>query len=145
MKANKGEFSKYHAYAFDGVWVIAKVVEHILKQQADKSTDGLALHEDLFRGDRISLALNGTNFRGVTVSTCTIRCQLLRYLIHFQIHLQIHICMYKGFFIASTLQCIILFYSYNCNGKGPYRYPSEKKKKSGFKRLFIRQYDYFRM
>ena len=66
MKANKGEFSKYHAYAFDGVWVIAKVVEHILKQQSNRPEGGV-LQEGLFRGDRISLALNGTNFKGVTV------------------------------------------------------------------------------
>lgn len=67
MKANKGEYSKYHAYAFDGVWVIAKVVEHILKQHTNASKSRL-LYESLFRGDYISAALNDTNFRGVTVS-----------------------------------------------------------------------------
>ena len=66
MNNNNGQFSKYHAYAFDGVWVIAKVVDHILKQHRNISSDGL-LFEGMFRGDEISAALNDTNFRGVTV------------------------------------------------------------------------------
>ena len=70
MKANKGQFSKYHAYAFDGVWVIAKVIDHILKQHRNSSSNKHLLHEGLFRGDQISTALNDTNFRGVTVFTC---------------------------------------------------------------------------
>ena len=63
---NKGQFSKYHAYAFDGVWVIASVVDRILKQHQNSSSNKL-LYEGMFRGDRISAALNDTNFRGVTV------------------------------------------------------------------------------
>ena len=32
------------------------------------------------------------------------------------------------FFFLKPQPFNVLFYSYNCNGKGPYRYPSEKKR-----------------
>jgi len=60
------EPNKYHGYAFDGVWVIAKAVDQILRKWNPQGVSG-ALDRDLFRGDRISAALNDTDFRGVTV------------------------------------------------------------------------------
>ncbi len=67
---NEGHFSKYHAYAFDGVWVIAKAVDSTLGRLADAEVGDNVKHANgtVFRGDRISEALNDTNFRGVTVS-----------------------------------------------------------------------------
>lgn len=68
---NNGHFSKYHAYAFDGVWVIAKAVHAILNNETATKTDVPShngVNQNLFRGDLMSVALNETNFRGVTVS-----------------------------------------------------------------------------
>jgi gamma-aminobutyric acid type B receptor len=66
---NKGQYSKFNGYAFDGVWVIAKAVDKIIKKAQGKG-NASSVHIDgaMFRGDKISAALNDTNFRGVTVS-----------------------------------------------------------------------------
>ena len=58
------EFSVYHGYAFDGIWVIAKALDTILK----KENYPVQLEDRLFRGEAIALALNETDFVGVTVS-----------------------------------------------------------------------------
>ena len=58
--------SKYHGYAFDGVWVIAKAVDQILRKWNPQGVSG-AVDRHVFRGDRISAALNDTDLRGVTV------------------------------------------------------------------------------
>ncbi|XP_052799052.1 gamma-aminobutyric acid type B receptor subunit 2-like [Mya arenaria] len=59
-------YSKYHGYAFDGVWVIAKAVDAIFRKWGGDGPSGHHLSRDLFRGNRIPSALNDTNFRGVT-------------------------------------------------------------------------------
>lgn len=66
-ETNKGHYSKYNGYAFDGVWVIAKAVDNIIKKAKGKDSS-IDINGELFRGDRISAALNDTNFKGVTVS-----------------------------------------------------------------------------
>ncbi|XP_033752065.1 LOW QUALITY PROTEIN: gamma-aminobutyric acid type B receptor subunit 2-like [Pecten maximus] len=55
------EFSKYHGYAFDGIWVIAKAMDQILRH-----TDPTSIKEETFRGPPVASALNETNFMGVT-------------------------------------------------------------------------------
>ncbi|XP_053385078.1 gamma-aminobutyric acid type B receptor subunit 2-like isoform X2 [Mercenaria mercenaria] len=66
-ETNKGQYSKYNGYAFDGVWVIAKAVDKIIKKaQAKQNNTDIRIDGDMFRGDKISAALNDTNFRGVT-------------------------------------------------------------------------------
>ncbi|WAR01606.1 GABR2-like protein [Mya arenaria] len=57
-------YSKYHGYAFDGVWVIAKAVDAIFRKWGGDGPSGHHLSRDLFRGNRIPSALNDTNFRG---------------------------------------------------------------------------------
>lgn len=54
-------YSKFHGYAYDGIWVIAMAIDTIIKQNGG--------HYNLseFRGEKINLALNETNFTGVTV------------------------------------------------------------------------------
>ncbi|XP_064634333.1 gamma-aminobutyric acid type B receptor subunit 2-like [Lineus longissimus] len=55
------EYSKYHGYAYDGIWVIAKALDTIIRQQ-----DGNSTLEDDLRTVIIHQALNETDFRGVT-------------------------------------------------------------------------------
>ncbi|XP_035828588.1 gamma-aminobutyric acid type B receptor subunit 2-like [Aplysia californica] len=52
------EFSKYHGYAYDGVWVVAKALDRLL--------DGTSMTPDLFRGPLVGKVLNETSFQGVT-------------------------------------------------------------------------------
>ncbi|WAR01609.1 GABR2-like protein [Mya arenaria] len=54
----------YHGYAFDGVWVIARAVDAILRKLDIDQPSGRHLIRGLVSGDRISEALNDTNFRG---------------------------------------------------------------------------------
>ena len=56
------EYSKFHGYAYDGIWVIAKALDTVLKQ-----SDGV-FNVEKFRSEKIQSILNETNFRGVTVS-----------------------------------------------------------------------------
>ncbi len=56
------EYSKFHGYAYDGIWVIAKAVDTVLKL-----SNGRFTLQD-FRSSRIQAILNDTNFQGVTVS-----------------------------------------------------------------------------
>ena len=56
------EYSKFHGYAYDGIWVIAKALDTILKQ-----SNGV-FNLTNFRSEKIQEILNDTNFRGVTVS-----------------------------------------------------------------------------
>lgn len=54
----------FHGYAFDGIWVIARAINTILKKKGYPTT----LDDNLFRGDEMTSALNETDFIGVTVS-----------------------------------------------------------------------------
>jgi gamma-aminobutyric acid type B receptor len=63
-KRRGDEYSKYHGYAYDGIWVIAKALDIIIRQR----NGHLSLENDL-RTITIHQALNETDFRGVTVST----------------------------------------------------------------------------
>ena len=66
QQINRGAYSKFHGYAFDGVWVIAKAVHDIVRQH--NMTNGTSyLPSSLFRGQHIASTLNRTNFRGVSV------------------------------------------------------------------------------
>ena len=54
-------YSKFHGYAYDGIWVIARALDTIIRQNG-----GWYRLRD-FKGERIMQALNDTNFIGVTV------------------------------------------------------------------------------
>ncbi|CAG2254551.1 GABBR [Mytilus edulis] len=56
------EFSVFHGYAFDGIWVIAKAIDTILRNRRYPTN----VEEHFFRGDSMALALNETDFIGVT-------------------------------------------------------------------------------
>ena len=56
-------YSRYHGYAYDGIWVIAKAIDSILKQD-----DNTLIFDDL-RSQKMHDALNDTDFMGVTVWT----------------------------------------------------------------------------
>ncbi|CAC5408731.1 GABBR [Mytilus coruscus] len=58
----EGEFSVFHGYAFDGIWVIAKALDTILRNKRYPTK----VEEHFFRGDAMALALNETDFVGVT-------------------------------------------------------------------------------
>ncbi|KAH3888237.1 hypothetical protein DPMN_012269 [Dreissena polymorpha] len=60
-------YSKYHGYAFDGVWVIAKAVDAVIRKAVGNGLPP-TLTNNLFRGDHLAIALNSTDFRGVTVT-----------------------------------------------------------------------------
>ncbi|XP_067655790.1 gamma-aminobutyric acid type B receptor subunit 2-like [Haliotis asinina] len=55
------QFSKFHGYAYDGVWVIAKAIDTLLA-----GTNPDLISEDTFRGPNVGKVLNETNFLGVT-------------------------------------------------------------------------------
>ncbi len=57
------EYSKYHGYAYDGIWVIALALDNVVQQSRGR----FDLRD--FRSDKIQGILNDTNFKGVTVST----------------------------------------------------------------------------
>ncbi|XP_064602848.1 gamma-aminobutyric acid type B receptor subunit 2-like [Liolophura sinensis] len=58
------DFSRFHGYAFDGVWVIAKALDKLLKNaQIDDSDEDW---EMVFRTPEMEEALDETNFQGVT-------------------------------------------------------------------------------
>ena len=62
-KAQKGSSdSKYHGYAYDAIWVIAKALDTML------SHNGGQFDVSLFRGEKFQSVLNETSFIGVTVS-----------------------------------------------------------------------------
>ena len=67
MRKSKGNYSKFHAYAFDGVWVIAHVVDKLIKRAKYTTEMTSQISSEIFRGDNVSAALNETNFTGVTV------------------------------------------------------------------------------
>ncbi len=61
-------YSRFHGYAYDGIWVIALAIDAILQQAGAASADAeddWAL-EDL-RSHKMHDALNDTDFMGVTV------------------------------------------------------------------------------
>lgn len=73
--------SKFHGYAYDGIWVIAKTL-----QRAMETLHASSRHQriqdfnytDHTLGKIILNAMNETNFFGVTVSAClqTVECSL---------------------------------------------------------------------
>ena len=60
------EYSKYHGYAYDGIWVIAKAIDAIIEMNPLKE---FAIED--FRREGIQKSLNDTDFIGVTVSVKT--------------------------------------------------------------------------
>ena len=56
-----GNYSKFHGYAYDGIWVIAKAIDSVIRENG-----GQYNFRD-FRGEGIQRALNDTDFEGVTV------------------------------------------------------------------------------
>ena len=60
-RVRNGEYSRFHGYAYDGVWVIARALDAIIKQNG-----GWYSLSD-FRNERLYNMLNDTDFRGVTV------------------------------------------------------------------------------
>lgn len=61
-RRSKGVYSKFHGYAYDGVWVVARALHQIIEQNGGN----YSLSD--FQGERLHAALNDTNFLGVTVS-----------------------------------------------------------------------------
>ncbi|KAK2193416.1 hypothetical protein NP493_13g08014 [Ridgeia piscesae] len=55
-----GNYSKFHGYAYDGIWVIAKAIDSVIRENG-----GQYNFRD-FRGEGIQRALNDTDFEGVT-------------------------------------------------------------------------------
>ncbi|XP_041367039.1 gamma-aminobutyric acid type B receptor subunit 2-like [Gigantopelta aegis] len=53
------EYSKYHGYAYDGVWVVAKAIHSLLDRQS-------LFTENTFRSGVMGKVLNDTSFIGVT-------------------------------------------------------------------------------
>ncbi|RUS81651.1 hypothetical protein EGW08_010568 [Elysia chlorotica] len=56
--ARGSEYSKYHGYAYDGVWVVAKALDRLL--------DDVSVSPEDFRGPLVGKVLNETAFVGVT-------------------------------------------------------------------------------
>ena len=62
------EYSQYHGFAYDGIWVIARALERLLgDDDNDDGTQSYSTIEQRLRGIRVGKALNETNIRGVTV------------------------------------------------------------------------------
>ncbi|KAI0215382.1 Gamma-aminobutyric acid type B receptor subunit 2 [Lamellibrachia satsuma] len=55
-----GNYSKFHGYAYDGIWVIAKAIDTVIRENGGQYN----LRD--FRGESIQRALNDTDFEGVT-------------------------------------------------------------------------------
>ncbi|XP_025087518.1 gamma-aminobutyric acid type B receptor subunit 2-like isoform X2 [Pomacea canaliculata] len=63
------EYSVYHGYAYDGIWVIAHALHRLLREEEMREGSNMAASlEELLRGARVGKALNDTNIRGVTSS-----------------------------------------------------------------------------
>ncbi|XP_074660588.1 gamma-aminobutyric acid type B receptor subunit 2-like [Tubulanus polymorphus] len=60
-KLRKREYSRFHGYAYDGIWVIAKALDNIVRAK-----HGQPITVDDVRSEAIHTALNDTDFRGVT-------------------------------------------------------------------------------
>ncbi|XP_033112630.1 gamma-aminobutyric acid type B receptor subunit 2-like [Anneissia japonica] len=67
-KARGDNFSRFHGYAYDGVWVMAQVLDKVIEGLESNETESLESFnyddEDLLM--RIARALNETRFTGVT-------------------------------------------------------------------------------
>ena len=62
------EYSEYHGFAYDGIWVIARALERLLSDDDDDNgTQSYSTIEHRLRGIRVGKALNETSIRGVTV------------------------------------------------------------------------------
>ena len=61
-------YSRFHGYAYDGIWVIATAIDSILKQSDNWIFDDL-------RSQKMHDALNNTDFMGMTV--CVTECPLV--------------------------------------------------------------------
>ena len=63
------EYSVYHGFAYDGIWVIARALERLLSDDDDdmNGTQSYQSIERRLRGIGVGKALNETNIRGVTV------------------------------------------------------------------------------
>lgn len=61
-KKRGNEYSKFHGYAFDGIWVIAKAFDRLARKRKRRHTPLV------FTREEVTAALNATNFLGVTVS-----------------------------------------------------------------------------
>lgn len=71
MKYGKDVFSKFHGYAYDGVWTIALLLDRInrrLKEEGRNLTVANFQYKSDFWGRVFLNALNQTRFHGVTVN-----------------------------------------------------------------------------
>ena len=62
FESNKNNFSEFHGYAYDGIWAIARAVDHVIRMR-----DGAFQMKD-FRSEIFQNSLNQTDFLGVTVN-----------------------------------------------------------------------------
>lgn len=66
-----GDYSDYHGYAYDGIWVMALAINHVIKMfEKENNLDAFFdfKYDDQKMLDHFSKAMNETNFPGVTVS-----------------------------------------------------------------------------
>ena len=74
-KGKKDEFSVYHGYAYDGVWVMALAIDRViaaLREQGELHRFDNFDYRDEDILELFSKAMNETNFRGVTVRRKTV-------------------------------------------------------------------------
>lgn len=67
------ETSKFHGFAYDGIWVIAKTLTRVMKILRDKERQDIYHNftvDDREVGKMVLDVMNETNFFGVTVSFC---------------------------------------------------------------------------
>lgn len=67
------EASKFHGFAYDGIWVIAKTLSRVMEQLRQKQRHDI--YHNMTRDDRevgklVLDVMNETNFFGVTVRLC---------------------------------------------------------------------------
>ncbi|XP_030849459.1 gamma-aminobutyric acid type B receptor subunit 2 [Strongylocentrotus purpuratus] len=64
-----GDYSDYHGYAYDGIWVMALAINHVIKMfEKENNLDAFFdfKYDDQKMLDHFSKAMNETNFPGVT-------------------------------------------------------------------------------
>lgn len=73
------EASKFHGFAYDGIWVIAKTLTRVMELLSNKERHDMYHNftvDDREVGKMVLDVMNETNFFGVTVG-CVCECALL--------------------------------------------------------------------
>lgn len=70
------ESSKFHGFAYDGIWVIAKTLTRVMERLREKEQRNIYRNftiDDKEVGRMVLDVMNETNFFGVTVSTLALQ------------------------------------------------------------------------